>query len=177
MTTDDADRVDPILDFIRDRDPDADLTAKAVAMRLNRAAHWIDLQIKRQLAPYGIEFWELDILATLSRLGGSSSIGNLQDAAQVTAGAITNRVARLERKGFVVRAIDRDDRRQITVRLTDPGRARASAVLDANDRAQRDTLAGVDPDLLVRLQDDLRRFLLFAEGPSRGTQPASPRRP
>lgn len=158
------DRVDPILEFLASRDPEASLDAKAVTMRLRRAAHWVDVQVARSLAPLGIELWELDVLATLTRLGGTAPIAVLQDAAQLTAGAITHRIIKLESSGFVTRAADPVDRRQVHVTLTRTGRTRARTVVTANDRAQREALAGVDDVILRRLARDLRSFLVSTEG-------------
>ncbi|WP_243747726.1 MarR family winged helix-turn-helix transcriptional regulator [Mycolicibacterium sp. CBMA 226] len=152
------------MDFLHDRNPSDDLSAKAVAMRLTRAGHWLEIQLKRRLGALGIDLWELEILATLSRLNGSTSIGRLQDAAQVTAGAITSRVARLEDKGFLTRTIDTADRRQVRVELTTAGWTRAAKVIVANDEAQRDALSHIDARLIMRLSNDLREFLLSAEG-------------
>ncbi|WP_432838473.1 MarR family winged helix-turn-helix transcriptional regulator [Dactylosporangium sp. CA-092794] len=139
MTAETPDRIDPTLAFVRRSDPDRDLTAKAVAMRLRRAAHYVDTQIRRELAQSKIEIWELELLSTLLRRGGTLPVGHLQDAAQLTAGAITNRITRLERDSHVTRAIDPADRRQIIVTLTDEGRKHAAEVIDANDHAQRTT--------------------------------------
>ncbi len=118
------DRVDQILDYIRELGSERDLTAKAVGLRLRRAAHYVDTETRRRLAPAGMELWEVEILAEIVRLGGVASIGRLQDFAQLTSGALTNRIARLEDKGFVTRAMDDQDRRQIQVAVTAAGRRR-----------------------------------------------------
>ncbi|WP_432826493.1 MarR family winged helix-turn-helix transcriptional regulator [Dactylosporangium sp. CA-092794] len=165
MTDETPDRIDPILTYLRNLDPGRDLLAKAVAMRLRRAAHYVDTQIRRELSRSDIEIWELELLSTLLRKGGTLPVGHLQDAAQLTAGAITNRITRLERDGYVTRAIDPADRRQIIVTLTDEGRQHAAEVIEANDHAQRATLDRIDPRILNRLADDLRTFLLAVEGP------------
>jgi DNA-binding MarR family transcriptional regulator len=159
------DRIDPILTYLKNLDPSRELSAKAVAMRLRRAAHYVDTQIRRELARSDIEIWELELLSTLLRKGGSLPVGTLQDAAQLTPGAITNRITRVERDGYVTRAIDPADRRQISVTLTDEGRKHATEVIEANDHAQRVTLDGIDPAILNRLADDLRTFLIAVEGP------------
>ncbi|MFI5958999.1 MarR family winged helix-turn-helix transcriptional regulator [Cryptosporangium sp. NPDC051539] len=159
------DRIDPILAYLKTLDPSRDLQAKAVAMRLRRAAHYVDTKIRRELADADIEVWELELLSTLLRKGGSLPVSQLQDAAQLTPGAITHRITRLERAGHVTRGIDLDDRRQIIVTLTDEGRTHAAKVIDANDHAQRATLEQVDPAILDRLADDLRTFLIAVEGP------------
>ncbi|WP_432838475.1 MarR family winged helix-turn-helix transcriptional regulator [Dactylosporangium sp. CA-092794] len=167
------DRVDPILEYLREREPGRDLLAKAVAMRLRRASHYVDTRIRRHLTPTGMDLWELELLATLLREGGSAPVALLQDAAQLTAGAITNRITRLERDSHVTRAIDPADRRQIIVTLTEDGRRHTAEVIDANDHAQRSILDRIDPEILRRLADDLRTFLIAVEGPRR----AAPRDP
>lgn len=160
------DRIDPILKYVQSMHPDRDTAVKAVAMRLRRAAHYVDTQIVRLLAPAGIDLWEMELLGTVLRRGGSTTIGKLQDAAQLTAGAMTNRVTRLEHAGYVNRAIDPSDRRQVVVTLTEAGQRRAMEVIEANDTAQYATLEHVDPAILDRLAADLRSFLLAVEGPA-----------
>jgi DNA-binding MarR family transcriptional regulator len=160
--------VDPILAYLRELEPGRDLLAKAVAMRLRRAAHYVNTQVRRHLSPLEMDLWELELLSTLLRAGGSCPIGTLQDAAQLTAGAITNRITRLERDGYVARATAPGDRRQIIISLTDRGRAHATEVIAANDHAQRATLDRIDPEILTRLADDLRTFLVAVEGRRRG---------
>jgi DNA-binding MarR family transcriptional regulator len=85
----------------------------------------------RELAPLGIELWELELLAALRRSEGPPyrlTAGALLEEAQLTSGAITKRVAHLERKGWVRREIYPEDRRQILVILTDEGLKRARSV-------------------------------------------------
>ncbi|MDQ4114399.1 MAG: MarR family transcriptional regulator [Actinomycetota bacterium] len=168
MSADTSDRVEWILRYILERDPGRDLTAKGLALRLRRAAHHIDTETRRRLAPLGMELWEVEILAELDRVDGGASMGQLQDLAQLTSGAITNRVGRLEEKGFVERVLDPQDRRQVRVRVTGSGRARLAEVIDANNAAEREIYAGIDERLLQRLSRDLHAFLLATEGPSSG---------
>lgn len=159
------DRVDAILTYLAALEPDRDLSAKAVAWRLRRAAHYVDTEVRRRLAPAGMELWEKEILCSLRRLGGTLTMGELQDVAQLTSGAITNRVARLERDGCVTRTVSPDDRRQVIVTLTPAGRERAHEVMQANDAAEQEIFAAIDPELLRRLAADLRELLLATEGP------------
>jgi DNA-binding MarR family transcriptional regulator len=120
-----ADRIDPVLAYLKNMGPSRNLVAKAVAMRL-RAAHLVDTQIQRDLARSGTEIWELELVSTLLCKGGSLPIGQLQDATQLTAGVIINRITKLERGGHATRAVDPDGRRQIIVTLTDEGRKHAA---------------------------------------------------
>ncbi|MFI5958998.1 MarR family winged helix-turn-helix transcriptional regulator [Cryptosporangium sp. NPDC051539] len=162
------DRVEEILAYLREVEPGRDLLAKAVAMRLRRAAHYVNTEIRRRLTPLQMDLWEMELLSTLLREGGRVPIGTLQDVAQLTPGAITNRITRLERVGHVARTIDPDDRRQVIVSLTEGGRTHAGEVIEANDQAQRATLDRMDPAILLRLADDLRTFLVAVEVPRRG---------
>jgi DNA-binding MarR family transcriptional regulator len=161
------DRVDAFLALIEERDPGRDTLSKSVALRLRRAAHYLDTEIRRRLAPQGMEVWELELLCALYRNDGTLTIGELLDDAQLTSGAITNRVGRLEREGHVRRAIDPADRRQVLVTITDTGRERRELVLAANDAAEREIFAEIDRGLQERLTGDLRELVLATEGPVR----------
>jgi DNA-binding MarR family transcriptional regulator len=148
--------------------PDAPLVTKAVTERLRRASHHIDTEIRRRLAAYGMELWELELLTALRRSGPGQrlTMGELADAARLTSGAITNRVTRMERQGWVRRDIAAGDRRQIDVSLTDAGLARCEEVVDINTAAQQAVFADVDPAQQQRLADALRELLLVLEGPA-----------
>ena len=164
-----SDRVDGLVDFLRREDPERATPAKALAYRLRRASHRIDREIRRELAPLGIELWELEILAALRRSGGPPyrlTPGTLLEEAQLTSGAITKRVARLEAKGWVHREIDPEDRRQILVVLTDEGLERARSVFGAMSKTEEALLEGLGEGTIERMNDDLRGLLLMLEGPA-----------
>jgi DNA-binding MarR family transcriptional regulator len=160
------DRVDDILMYVARVHPELDTTTKAVAWRLRRAAHHIDTEVRRRLVPQGIDLWELEILSALNRAGGTLTMGELLDVAQLTSGAITNRVGRLEREGRVRRETAPGDRRQILVTLTAAGRERNEEVVTANDAAEREVFATIDRGLQERLARELHTLLLATEGPS-----------
>jgi DNA-binding MarR family transcriptional regulator len=65
----------------------------------------------------------------LSRLGGEWTPARLADALQVTRGAITNTVKRLEKKRFVSVRAAGDDGRSKLVSLTETGLAARNAAL------------------------------------------------
>src|SRR4051794_24506124 len=111
----DRDRVDVILEYIAAFYPENPLMAKAISERLRRASRHVDTEIRRHLAPHGMESWELELLTALKREMPDHrlTMGELADAAQLTSGAVTNRVTRLEGHGWVRREIDEADRRQI----------------------------------------------------------------
>ena len=169
MTLDRHDRVDGLMGFLSVEDPARATSAKALAYRLRRASHYIDREIRRELAPLGIELWELEILAALRRAGGPPfqlTSGALLGEAQLTSGAITKRVTRLEGKGWVRREIDPEDRRQILVILTEEGLERAKMVFGAMSNIEEALLDGIGEKALGRMNEDLRGLLLQLEGPA-----------
>lgn len=169
MDSGQVDRVDGLMGFLRREDPARATSAKALAYRLRRASHYIDREIRRELAPLGIELWELEILAALRRSGGPPyrmTSGALSEEAQLTSGAITKRVGRLERKGWVRREINPEDRRQILVTLTGEGLGRAGSVFGVMSKTEESLLNRLGEKTLGRLNDDLRDLLLVLEGPA-----------
>ena len=145
--------------------------SKALAYRVRRLAHRLETDLKRELAPYGIELWELELLACLLRAEPEHrlSAGTLLTQLQLTSGAITNRVRRLELNGWVTRDLDPGDRRSVLVTLTPAGKKRALEVFSAKTDSWHALLSVLSPADQRRLNDDLRTVLLALEGPA---QPA-----
>jgi DNA-binding MarR family transcriptional regulator len=145
--------------------------SKALAYRVRRLAHRLETDLKRELAPHGIELWELELLACLLRAEPDHrlSAGTLLTQLQLTSGAITNRVRRLELNGWVTRDLDPDDRRSVLVTLTPAGKKRALEVFSAKTDTWYALLSALSPADQRRLNDDLRTVLLALEGPA---QPA-----
>ncbi|MFD9888088.1 MarR family winged helix-turn-helix transcriptional regulator [Amycolatopsis sp. NPDC059027] len=143
------------------------LESKALAYRLRRVAHRLEIEIKRELSPHDIELWELELLACLSRARPAQrlSAGQLMTQLQLTSGAVTNRVNRLERKGWVTREPDPGDRRSVVVTLTADGAKRAAHVFGTKTEAEGALLAALSPARRRRLNDDLRTLLISLEDP------------
>lgn len=72
--------------------------------------------------PDGLKMSQFIVLNHLVRLGGDWSPARLANAFQVTKGAITNTLQRLESRGLVAVASDPHDGRAKLVRLTATGR-------------------------------------------------------
>ena len=161
------DYVDGMIEVIADRqEPDVAL-AKALAYRVRRLAHRLETEIKRELTPHGIELWELELLACLIRTEPEHrlSAGALMTQLQLTSGAVTNRVSKMERNGWVARDFDPDDRRSVLVTLTPAGEQRAMEVFDVKSETERTLLSSLGPASQQRLNDDLRTLLVALEGP------------
>jgi DNA-binding MarR family transcriptional regulator len=162
------DQVDVLLAAWKKQNPELDVPAKAVTIRLRRLTHYIEREVRRELAEHDIELWEFEMMLALRRSGGQLHAGALQRYSQVTSGAITNRIARLEEQGWVRRDVEPKDRRQVIVSLTEAGKERAQIIFDTKISAEHRLLGEVDPAVLERITDDLRTLLIAVEGPADG---------
>ena len=163
------DRADVLVDLLGEQDSGLDAATKKLSVRVRRLANHVERELRRELAAEGIEVWELEVLLALHRAPGQRlSAGALLRGSQVTAGAITNRVARLEKQGWVRRDIAPADRRQVLVTLTDEGLRRADELVAIKTVTEQRLFAGLDRATMARMSDDLRILLLSLEGPAGG---------
>ena len=98
----------------------------------------------------------IDFLWTLLRNGPPHQLtpGELLESMMITSGAMTNRIDRLQKRGFVERVKDPTDGRQVLVTLTADGLAKIDAALvdhSANELAILQALDDVQRDQLVEL--------------------------
>lgn len=161
------DRADVLVDLLEQDGAEADAATKKLSIRLRRLANHVERELRRELAAQGIEVWELEVLLSLRRAPGQRlSAGALLRGSQVTAGAITNRVTRLESNGWVRRDADPGDRRQVLVTLTEAGQRRADEIIRIKTTAEQRLLGRAGPEAIARMCDDLRNLLLAIEGPA-----------
>jgi DNA-binding MarR family transcriptional regulator len=168
VTTDEpGDEVDRIIEFWRTENPDLDVLLKGLAMRIRRAAQNLERSTRQNLAVSGVdEFWEIEVLLSLKRAPGNCRrAGDLLRESQVTSGAITNRIDRLEQRGWVRRDVDPADRRQVLVSLTPDGLAQADHVIAAKTQTEREAFSGIDRSMLEQLNDLLRVVVASMESP------------
>jgi DNA-binding MarR family transcriptional regulator len=168
------DETDEIVEFWHRENPDLDVTAKTLAIRLRRASQHLERAVRTNLAANGVdEYWEIEVLMSLLRAPDHRrSAGELQRESWVTSGAITNRVGRLERRGWVTREVDPGDRRQVLVTLTEEGLKQAHHVIATKNESERRIFSDLDRGFLEQLTTDLRTLLGGMESPATdGDQP------
>lgn len=166
------DRADVLVDLLGQQTSGVDAATKKLGIRLRRIANHLERELRRELAAQGIEVWELEVLMALERAAGQRlSAGALLRGSQVTAGAISNRISRLESRGWVRREVDSADRRQVLVTLTPSGRQRADCILALKTTTEQRLLGHADPAAIERMSEDLRGLLLAIEGPAADEHP------
>lgn len=142
-----GDAVDLITAAWRRERPDVDVSPMEVIGRLTRLSRLVEREQREFFGAHGLERWEFDVLATLRRSGGETGLtaGDLNRAAMVTSGAITNRIDRLAARDLVQRTPDPDDRRSIRVQLTPTGRALVDDLLSGHMANEERILAALSP--------------------------------
>lgn len=112
----------------------------------------------RRLLPEGMEVSHFSVLNHFARLGGERTPVELARAFQVTKGAMTNTVQRLERAGYVAVRPDRRDKRMKRVSLTPEGRAARDRAIAALGPEIAGLVAQIGPETLAALAPGLRRL-------------------
>ena len=133
---------------------------------------YVDEGINEKLAEFGLTRNSWDVLASLRRSGPPYRLSPtaLYLALMRTSGAMTNRLAGLERARLVKRVPDPEDGRGVLVELTRKGLALVDRVAPAHLDNERELLSVLDADEQETLSALLRKLLLDYEA----RQPTAP---
>ncbi len=129
-----------------------------------RAIEQLAEQRLRKALPEGLELSQFAVLNHFSHLGGEKTPAQLARAFQLTKGAMTNTIARLEGAGYVNVRGDARDRRRKLVSLTEKGRATRDAAIAAIAPVFAEIVAGVGRERLRAALPGLRDLRLFLAG-------------
>jgi DNA-binding MarR family transcriptional regulator len=137
---------------------------------LSIAAH-LEPELDEALAEHRLTRPSFQVLsALLDAPDGSLTQRELMSTVRRTSGTVSVRLARLERAGLVTREPDAEDRRTVTVTLTDRGRQWASAARPAYDDAAGRLAAGLPDDARAKFAEYLAAWQGFFE-PDDGEAP------
>ncbi len=128
--------------------------SEEAAIRLMRAAGMVQVRVARLLKHYGLSPATHDILRVLADAGGRCASKDIAQRVATAAPDLTRLLQRLEKAGHIERGRDAEDRRVVTVRLTDTGRA----LLDQT----AGPLASLHKQIMGRLQKADRKALVAA---------------
>ena len=121
-------------------------------------------QAAKALEPAGMELWEYDVLSALRRQGKPFALPatRLARETELSTGAMTNRIDRLEERGFVLRNADKDDRRSVIIRLTAAGRREIDNAIGLRLEAARDSVKSLTVKQRRALSELLRLVVVDA---------------
>jgi DNA-binding MarR family transcriptional regulator len=103
--------------------PNLDFVVEGIVDRMNGLSRRFKRSLKETLAEHGLSWEEWEVLGALRRAGPpfQRSAGELAEISELSSGAMTNRLDRLEKAGLVKRLSDPNDRRGVLVELTRAG--------------------------------------------------------
>jgi DNA-binding MarR family transcriptional regulator len=125
-TTQERDHIDRFLARLEDLGhPDIDLEVEGIVDRIGSINKRIRKGMETILAEHDLTWPEWHVMSRLrlSSADHRSSPGELAEDLEISSGAMTSRLDRLEHQGFVRRLPDPADRRGIVVELTPEGMA------------------------------------------------------
>jgi DNA-binding MarR family transcriptional regulator len=145
--------------------PDVDTTPVAVIARLGRLTAFIDAGVNAKLGEFGLTREGWDVLASLRREGPPHRLSptQLYISLMRSSGAITHRLATLERAGLVKRIPDPHDGRGMLVELTRKGIRLVDRVAPEHVANERTLLAALTEDEQQALAGLLRKLLAAHE--------------
>ena len=161
----DNDIIDQLIrDWRRER-PDLDISTMSVVGRVLRLANRLERRSNDVLKPFGLAVWGFDVLATLRRKGEPYAMTptELMRSVMLSSGAMTNRIDRLEKLGFVERCPEPTDRRSLLVKLTDKGLQVVDLAVAARLEEAEDALSVLNKRDRKVLSGLLRRLVLGLE--------------
>lgn len=158
------DIVDDILDQWSEERPELDSAPLGVVIRVMTLYRTFLRQATAALEPLELELWEYDVLSALRRQGQPYVLPatRLARETQLSSGAMTNRIDRLEHRGLVRREADQTDRRGVNVLLTRGGRKLIDAAIQLRLEAARESLRGLSESEQQQLANLLRTLVLSA---------------
>jgi DNA-binding MarR family transcriptional regulator len=145
--------------------PYLDATHEAIVARLMIVSRYLSRSREAAHAADDLARPSFKILLALRRVGRPYTANPSQLAASLglSRGALSVRLAPLEKAGYIVRTVDPDDRRRVDVRLTAKGRAAFDRHARHEGRDEATLLSVLSKPDQRRLADLLRTLVLAIE--------------
>jgi DNA-binding MarR family transcriptional regulator len=159
------DFVDAHVDLWASELPELDRRVEGIAVRLHVLTRYLDRHRDAVLAEFGLQWWEFKTLHMLRRGGAPyrATPGELAKELGMSAAALTNRLDALERREYVERSHDRDDRRKIVATLTPAGLDVWERGIGEIQRVEQELIRELPSSDRIRLEALLRRLVVATE--------------
>ncbi|MGE5690773.1 MAG: MarR family winged helix-turn-helix transcriptional regulator [Pseudomonadota bacterium] len=162
---DERDHVDRFLEEHADALAGIDARVEAIVDRIAGIQRRLKHALEETLAEFDLSLGEWRVLTSLRWADPPHrrSPGDLARTHELSSGAMTNRLDRLERAGFVRRLPDPDDRRGVQVELTEAGLRIWERSVGAQAEKEAIIAAALAPDEMDTLNRLLRRVMIELE--------------
>jgi DNA-binding MarR family transcriptional regulator len=160
------DHVDRWIESVRDQlPPEIDVTVEAIVDRIAGIGRRLSKAMDDSLAEHGLTHADHKVLASLRWAGPPyrRSAGELARIADLSSGAMTNRLDQLENAGLVRRLRDPDDRRGVLVEPTAKGRKLWESAVGVQARKEALVTSALNEDEKAQLNALLRRIMVVLE--------------
>jgi DNA-binding MarR family transcriptional regulator len=152
--------------------PAIDLEVETIVQRVQKLQRYVRKRMDETLNDVGLSWSEWEVLGAL-RLSGEpyrSSPGKLAEHGQLSSGAMTARLDRLEERGFIRRLPDPDDRRGVLIELTQAGLDAYFAAVDVQAAKEATIAHALSRQERADLNGLLRKLILGFEQPGDTTK-------
>jgi DNA-binding MarR family transcriptional regulator len=157
------DHVDEFLEMeFLEEIPNLDLTVEGIVDRLHDLSKRFKKALNEKISEHGLTHPDWSMLGALMRKQPRSA-GQLAKIADLSSGAMTNRLDRLEEADLVRRLPDPDDRRGVLVELTPKGRRAYSAAAGAGAAYEAYIASALSEREKQELNSLLRRLMIEFE--------------
>lgn len=163
------DWTDGLLDRWAEIRPRRDMEPYQVTARISRIGQHIARRQEEAFVRFGLNRGEVGVLGALrlARPKQELSPTRLFKGLMLSSAGMTSRLDRLEKRGYVKRKPDPDDRRGVIVQLTEAGRRALDEAVSANAGREKGMLAHLTKQQQKTLAVLLRKLLTGLE-PSTG---------
>lgn len=160
-TETEQDHVDRFLDVLRARLPELDLEVEGIVDRIHGLNRRFRKMMESTLAEHGLTYEEWGVLNVLHLAGPPfrAAPGKIARRLELTSGAMTARLDKLEASGLVQRKPDPDDRRGLRVELTEAGKKAYKQAIGAQAEKEAFVAAALSDQEKEELNALLRRLM------------------
>src|SRR2546423_10265782 len=171
--TQERDHIDRFLESIRERLPMLDPEVEGIVDRIGGLHRRFQRAMDETLTEFKLDYAEYKLLGLLTREGEvyRSSPGKLARMMELSSGAMTNRLDRLEEAGLLRRLPDPDDRRGTLVELTADGKRVYEESVGVQARKEAFFASALSKGGQKQLNGLLRKLMLEFERAEGGPSP------
>jgi DNA-binding MarR family transcriptional regulator len=166
------DKIDVFLDRLEGI-PGLDYEVEGIVDRINHLQRRFRVDHEETLRAWSLTWGEWKVLTSLHH-GRTHSPSELCDELELSSGAMTNRLDRLEEADLIRRLPDPEDRRSVVVELTDHGRETIQKAIGVQAQKEALVAAALNPREKSQMNALLRKIMIEFERRERSGAPAPP---
>ncbi|KAB7610203.1 MarR family transcriptional regulator [Amylibacter sp. SFDW26] len=142
--------------------PDINTEPMELIGRLLRISHHFSSQMGTTFSAHGLTGADFDVLATLLRSGKPHALSPNQLLAtmMITSGTMTNRIDQLEKKGLVKRIQNPEDKRSVSIALTEKGQTITDKAVTAHVETQKQLVSALTEKEQASLNSLLKTYMI-----------------